>query len=136
MITKYGMSETLGNLFFGDKNDEVFLGKGYAQTRNFSEEMASKIDVEVKDIIDDSYSRVKALLTENMDKLHAVANSLLERERLEGFEFEKIFNGESLEKEVKEEKAEEKAAEPKEEEKEVEKVVEPKAEINESKDEA
>ncbi len=92
MITKYGMSEDLQNLFFGDENDEIFLGKSYGHARNFSEEMSSKIDVEVKRIIDEAYSRMKDALNENMQKLHNVAQALLEKERLEGFEFEKIFN--------------------------------------------
>lgn len=92
MITKYGMSEILENMFFGDENDEVFLGKSYGHAKNFSEEMSSKIDIEVKKIIDDAYSRMKGILNENMQRLHNVANALLEKERLEGFEFEKIFN--------------------------------------------
>lgn len=92
MITKYGMSENLENMFFGDDNDEVFLGKSYGHARNFSEEMSSKIDIEVKKIIDDAYGRMKNVLNENMQRLHNVAQALLEKERLEGFEFEKIFS--------------------------------------------
>jgi len=92
MITKYGMSEELENLFFGDENDEVFLGKSYGHATNFSEEMSAKIDVEVKKIIDSAYSKIKAILNENIQRLHDVAQALLEKERREGFEFEKIFN--------------------------------------------
>ncbi|MBP7176386.1 MAG: ATP-dependent zinc metalloprotease FtsH [Thermoclostridium sp.] len=92
MITKYGMSEQLENLFFGDDNDEIFLGKSYGHAKNFSEEMSSKIDVEVKKIIDEAYNRIKSILNDNMQRLHDVAQALLEKERLEGFEFEKIFN--------------------------------------------
>ena len=92
MITKYGMSENLENMFFGDDNDEVFLGKSYGHAKNFSEEMSSKIDIEVKKIIDDAYGRMKNVLNENMQRLHNVAQALLEKERLEGFEFEKIFS--------------------------------------------
>ena len=91
MITKYGMSEELGNLFFGDENDEVFLGKSYGHMHSYSEDVSAKIDAEVKKIIDSSYVRVKGLLTEHMDKLHTVAKALLEKERLEGAEFEEIF---------------------------------------------
>jgi cell division protease FtsH len=91
MITKYGMSEDLENLFFGDENDEVFLGKSYGHSRTFSEEMTSKIDLEVKKIIDEAYSKVKAILNENMQRLHDVAQALLDKERLEGYEFDKIF---------------------------------------------
>jgi cell division protease FtsH len=92
MITKYGMSEELGNLFFGDENDEVFLGKSYGHMHSYSEDVSAKIDAEVKKIIDSSYVRVKALLSEHMDKLHTVARALLEKERLEGAEFEEIFS--------------------------------------------
>jgi len=92
MITKYGMSEDLENMFFGDENDEVFLGKSYGHLRNFSEKMSAKIDAEVKKIIDEAYSTIKTILNENMQRLHDVAQALLEKERLEGYEFEKIFN--------------------------------------------
>lgn len=105
MITKYGMSETLGNMFFGDENDEVFLGKSYGHARNFSEEMSSKIDVEVKKIIDEAYDRTKSILNENMQRLHDVALALLEKERLEGFEFEQIFNEGYVSEKKEDEKA-------------------------------
>lgn len=105
MITKYGMSETLGNLFFGDENDEVFLGKSYGHGNNLSEEMSSKIDVEVKKIIDESYSKVIAILNENMQRLHDVSQALLDKERLEGFEFEQIFNEGYVPEKKEEEKA-------------------------------
>lgn len=91
MITKYGMSETLGNLIFGDETDEVFIGKDFAHTRNYSEEIAAKIDAEVKQIIDACYQRTLNLLKENMSKLHKVAETLLEKEKIEGAEFEEIF---------------------------------------------
>lgn len=92
MITKYGMSEELQNLYFGDENDEVFLGKSYGHSQYFSEQMSSKIDIEVKKIIDEGYSKIKAILNENMQRLHDVAQALLDKERLEGFEFDRIFN--------------------------------------------
>ena len=92
MITKYGMSEELTNLFFGDEDDEVFLGKTYGHMHTYSEDVSAKIDSEVKKIIDASYDRVKAILSEHMDKLHDVAKALLEKERLEGAEFEEIFS--------------------------------------------
>ena len=60
--------------------------------RNFSEKMSAKIDAEVKKIIDEAYSTIKTILNENMQRLHDVAQALLEKERLEGYEFEKIFN--------------------------------------------
>ena len=91
MITKYGMSENLSNLVFGDENDEVFLGKSYGHTRYYSEEISAQIDSEVKTIIDNAYNKIKELLTENRNKLEDVAKALLEKERIEADEFEDIF---------------------------------------------
>lgn len=91
MITKYGMSETLGNLIFGNENDEVFIGRDFAQTRNFSEEVAAQIDREVKHIIDSAYEKTLSLLRDNMSKLVKIAETLLEKEKLEGPEFDEIF---------------------------------------------
>ena len=91
MVTKYGMSETLGTITFGSGQEEVFLGRDWTQTRNFSEETAAKIDVEVKRIIDHAYVQAKEILSNNVDKLHAVAKVLLEKEKITGEEFEQIF---------------------------------------------
>lgn len=91
MITKYGMSDELSNLVFGDENDEVFLGKSYVHARNYSEEISAKIDIEIKKIIDDAYAKVKQILTENKEKLEDVCKALLDKERLEADEFEEIF---------------------------------------------
>lgn len=90
MITKFGMSETLGNLIF-DENDEVFIGRDFGHTKMYSEEVASEIDKEIKHIIDTGYDRVKNILKDNMDKLHRIAAALIEKEKLEGMEFEEIF---------------------------------------------
>ena len=91
MVTKYGMSDTLGTITFGSGQEEVFLGRDWTQTRNFSEETAAKIDVEVKKIIDKAYISAKEILANNMDKLHAVAGVLLEKEKITGEEFARIF---------------------------------------------
>jgi len=91
MVTKYGMSETLGTIAFGSGQEEVFLGRDFTQTRNFSEETAAKIDIEVKTIIDTAYVTARQILSNNMDKLHAVAGVLLEKEKISGDEFAKIF---------------------------------------------
>jgi cell division protease FtsH len=91
MITKYGMSEALGNLIFGDENDEVFIGRDFGHTRNYSEEIAAKIDNEVKQIIDAAYKKTLSLLGDNMSRLHKLADILLEKEKIEGAEFEEIF---------------------------------------------
>ena len=92
MVTKYGMSDTIGSIMFGSGQEEVFLGRDFAQSRNYSEETASVIDVETKNIIDKAYRRAEEILRENIDKLHAVAKVLLEKEKIDGEEFEAIFS--------------------------------------------
>lgn len=91
MVTKYGMSEKVGTIMFGSGQEEVFLGRDFTQTRNFSEETASIIDEEVKKIIDKAYKTAEVILSGNIDKLHAVATKLLEKEKIDGEEFEQIF---------------------------------------------
>jgi cell division protease FtsH len=93
MITKYGMSSKLSNLIFGSETDEVFLGRDFAHARNYSEQIASEIDREVKSIIDSSYNKIINILKENIDRLHTIANTLIEKEKLEGPEFEELFVG-------------------------------------------
>ena len=92
MVTKYGMSERVGTIMFGGGQGEVFLGRDFAQTKDYSEETAGIIDEEVKKIVDIAYNRAKAILTEHVDKLHAVASVLLEKEKIEGEEFDQIFS--------------------------------------------
>ena len=91
MVTKYGMSDRVGTIMFGGGQGEVFLGRDFAQTKDYSEETAGIIDEEIKTIIDKAYNRAKQILTEHVDKLHAVAQVLLEKEKIEGEEFDKIF---------------------------------------------
>ena len=93
MVTKYGMSERIGSIMFGSGQEEVFLGRDFAQSKNYSEETAGIIDEEIKSIIDKAYDRAKTILTENVDKLHSVAGVLLEKEKITGEEFAKIFEG-------------------------------------------
>jgi len=92
MVTKYGMSDRVGTIMFGGGQGEVFLGRDFAQTKDYSEETAGIIDEEVKRIIDRAYMRARDILTEHVDKLHAVAGILLEKEKIEGEEFDKIFS--------------------------------------------
>ena len=92
MVTKYGMSETLGAITFGSGQEEVFLGRDFTTQKNFSEETSGLIDAEVKRIIDTAYRRTEDILNEHMDKLQAVANVLLEREKIDGEEFAEIMN--------------------------------------------
>ncbi|KOF56208.1 MULTISPECIES: ATP-dependent zinc metalloprotease FtsH [Clostridium] len=91
MVMEYGMSEELGTISFGKDQDEVFLGRDLGTNRNFSEEIAAKIDSEIKKFIDDAYMSAEKLLKENMSKLDGVAKALLEKEKIEADEFEEIF---------------------------------------------
>ena len=91
MVTKYGMSERRGSIMFGSGQEEVFLGRDFAQSRNYSEDTAGLIDEEVKRIVDKAYMTAKQILTANADKLHVVAQILLEKEKIDGEEFEQIF---------------------------------------------
>lgn len=92
MVMEYGMSEKLGTISYGSEQNEVFLGRDLGGGRNFSEEIGSEIDREVKRFVDEAYQRAESILKENINKLHAVAGALLEKEKLEGSEFEQIFN--------------------------------------------
>ena len=91
MVTKYGMSDRIGTVMLGSNQSEVFLGRDFAQGKEYSEETAGIIDEETKKIIDIAYNRAKQILTDNIDKLHAVAGVLLEKEKIEGEEFDAIF---------------------------------------------
>jgi len=93
MVTRYGMSEKMGPLQFGQQDELVFLGRDLAEQRDYSEEVAEEIDGEVHKLVDTSYARVRKLLTDNIAKLHGVANALLERETLSAEEFEEVFSG-------------------------------------------
>lgn len=93
MVTKYGMSEKVGSIMFGSGQEEVFLGRDFTQSKNYSEETAGIIDEETKKIIDNAYDRAVAILSQHIDKLHAVAKVLLEKEKIDSEEFEAIFNG-------------------------------------------
>mgnify|MGYP006068173871 FL=1 len=92
MVTKYGMSERIGTITLGQNQEEVFLGRDFAQSKEYSEETANIIDEEVKSIIDFAYKKAAEILQSNMDKLNTVANILLEKEKIDGEEFDQIFN--------------------------------------------
>ena len=92
MVTKYGMSDRIGSIMFGSGQEEVFLGRDFAQSKNYSEETAGIIDEETKKIIDTAYNRAVQILSDNIDKLHAVAKVLLEKEKIDSEEFEAIFS--------------------------------------------
>ena len=92
MVMEYGMSDKIGTISYGSDQNEVFLGRDLGRGRNFSEEVGAKIDKEIKALIDEAYNKAETLLKENIEKLHAVAGALLEKEKLEGQEFLKIFD--------------------------------------------
>ena len=92
MVTKYGMSDRVGAVMYGGDQEEVFLGRDFAHSKEYSEETAGIIDEEVKKIIDNAYRSAEDILRSNIDKLHAVAGVLLEKEKIDGEEFDAIFN--------------------------------------------
>lgn len=92
MVTKYGFSDKLGPVNYSS-SDEVFLGKDFSTRQNYSEETASEIDEEVKNIVEACFEEAKAILGENLDKLTAVAEALLEVETLDGEQFELLYSG-------------------------------------------
>lgn len=96
MITKYGMSDKLGPITFGTGHDEVFLGKDYNQVRNYSETVASQIDKEVEDIISNAYKRTESILTDHMDKLTLVAETLVKLEKINGNQFKSLMENGTL----------------------------------------
>ena len=93
MVVKYGMSEKLGPMTFGSSNSEVFIGRDYGRTQDYSEHVAAQIDEEIKKIIDSAYEKCTKLLTDNMDKLKIVAEELLEKETVDAARFEELFSG-------------------------------------------
>ncbi|MEE8300279.1 MAG: ATP-dependent zinc metalloprotease FtsH [Desulfatiglandales bacterium] len=91
MICEYGMSEKLGPLSFGKKEEEIFLGREIAQHRDYSEETAQKIDQEVTSLVSENYQKTHKLINDNLDTLSKLAKALLERETLDGRDIEKIM---------------------------------------------
>lgn len=97
MVMEYGMSDALGPISFGKEDGEVFMGRDFGRTRDFSEEVASNIDKEIKSLVSEAYQRAETILRENVDKLHDVAGALIEREKLVAEEFNAIMEGKTLE---------------------------------------
>jgi cell division protease FtsH len=93
MVTRYGMSDKLGAMTFGQKEELVFLGREISEQRDYSENMAQQIDIEVRRFIDEAYERAKKVLTKHQDKLVAVATRLIEIETLDSDNFEEIMGG-------------------------------------------
>jgi len=92
MVTRYGMSEILGPIQFGEDSNEVFIGRDWGHTRNYGEAVATTIDEEVKRIVMGAYNEAIRILQENMEVLHASAKLLVEKEKVTGDEFRKLFD--------------------------------------------
>ena len=116
MVMKYGMSDAMGPIMYGGSEEEVFLGRDMtSRSKDYSEQTAAEIDQEVKAIIMNAYKSAENILKDNVDKLHAVAKVLIEKEKITGDEFDAIFRGEDILAKIKEEKK--KAEEAKKDEK-------------------
>jgi len=92
MVTKYGMSEEMGPVEYGENQEEVFLGRSVTQTQSVSEAVAQKIDKEIRKLVDEGYNQAKQILTSKIDDLHKIAKALLTYETLTGEEIENIIN--------------------------------------------
>ena len=95
MVMKYGMSDKIGLISYGDDDDEVFIGRDLAHTRSYSEEVAKEIDKEVHDIIDRCHADARKIISQHMDVLHKCAALLLEKEKIQRDEFEALFTAEN-----------------------------------------
>lgn len=96
MVCEWGMSEKLGPLTFGKKEEEIFLGREFARHRDYSEETARLIDSEVRSIVTQGYEKAKEIIQQNMEILHRLANTLLEKEVLDGRQIDQIIRGEAI----------------------------------------
>ena len=93
MVTRYGFSEKLGPIVYGENENEVFLGRDIGHTRNYSEKVASDIDQEIRRVIDEAYDNTKRILKDNMDFLHKTAKYLMEFEQISGDDFKRLMQG-------------------------------------------
>ena len=91
MITKFGMSDNLGLICYGDDDEEVFIGRDLAHARGYADSTAAKIDEEVKKVVDDCYAKAKDIINKNIDILHSCAKLLIEKEKITQAEFEALF---------------------------------------------
>ena len=90
MVTRYGMSKSLGTIAYGENEDEVFLGRSITRQQNMSEDTAKKVDAEVKKVVDRGYQKAKKIITEKLDDLHKLAKALLIYETLSGEEIKDL----------------------------------------------
>ncbi len=94
MVTKYGFSEKLGPMVYGNEQGEVFLGRDFNSSRNYSENVAAEIDAEMRALIEEGYEKSEQILTEHMDQLHFLAKYLMKFEKIDDTDFEKLMKGE------------------------------------------
>lgn len=99
MVTRYGFSDNLGPVVYGQGDHEVFLGRDYTNTPSYSDNVAAEIDNEIRTLIESAFTDAEKILNEHMDKLHVVAKYLMKYEKLDGATFEKLMNGELTESE-------------------------------------
>ncbi|MBR1554685.1 MAG: ATP-dependent zinc metalloprotease FtsH, partial [Oscillospiraceae bacterium] len=97
MITRYGFSEKLGPVVYGNDQSEPFLGRDFSSTPNYSNEVAAEIDAEIRNFVEQGYAKAEEILRTHIDQLHTVAQYLIKHEKIEAPEFEKLMKGESLE---------------------------------------
>jgi cell division protease FtsH len=93
MVTRWGLSERLGPLAYGEEQGEVFLGRSVTQTKSVSEETAHLIDEEIRSVIDRNYERAERLIRENIDKMHVMAEALMKYETIDRFQIDQIMEG-------------------------------------------
>lgn len=96
MVTRYGFSERMGPVVYGSDPGQTFLGRDFGQGKGYSEAIASEIDNEIRDIVDEAYETARRLLTEHMTELHKIATVLMEREKISGDEFRTLMEGGTL----------------------------------------
>lgn len=94
MVTRYGMSKSIGPVSFTSGSHEVFLGRDYGNTRNYSENLACEIDKEINTIVTNAYNRCEKLLNEHIDKIHILAEYLIKNEKIDSIDFKKLMDGE------------------------------------------
>ena len=120
MVTRYGFSEKLGPVVYGEEEGNVFLGRDLGQGRNYSESVASEIDLEIRNVVEEAYTRCTAILKEHLDQLTDVAEYLIQYEKIAGADFEKIMQ--SKKDEVYAEREKEKAVKAQKEQAEAQKT--------------
>ena len=96
MVTRYGFSEKLGPIVYGQDDGEIFLGRDLGTTRNYSEEVAAEIDGEIRRIIGNAYTTARAILSQHIDQLHMIAQYLIRNEKINGNTFVQLMKGELI----------------------------------------